>query len=106
MVVLSQRSIIASSEHAILVQTYMKFPGCFPVGGGKTNAFHRKHIIIFHVSKYYMEAAAWVAELSQVSSKIKYFLLRSIYIEFFMPRTFSKPQRFNSRAPKRKKTKP
>lgn len=45
------------------------------VGGGKTNTFHRKYVIIFHISKYYTEAAVWAVELKQVSSKINYFLL-------------------------------
>lgn len=49
------------------------------VGGGKSNTFHRKCVIIFHISKYHTKAAAWVVELRQISSKINYFLLRSIH---------------------------
>lgn len=49
------------------------------IGGGKTNTFHRKCVIIFHISKYYTKAATWVVEFRQISSKINCSLLWSIY---------------------------
>lgn len=76
------------------------------VGGGKTNTFHRKYVIIFHISKYYTEAAVWAWNNSNKSLVRSTIFSYEAYTGVLHAKDSFKASKFNSRASKKKPTHP